>query len=486
MKKYFLKTFWCSMNYADSEKINMVLNQLWIKLSKKEIDADIIIFNTCSVRNKWEDRVLWYINNIIKSNYKKDTSLKKVIWVTWCMVKKTWLNKSYFTLESKRKTAKKIEYIDSKDFIFNNDDKLFPKIKLLDFTFRIEELKYLPFILSNIYSDLLINDYQIDDYLKLKQLRDNPVSASIIIQTWCDNYCSFCIVPYTRWREISRNIEEIVDEAKNAINLWAKEIILIGQNVNSYWKNKNQLNWDKINNKWIDNSKWSLFRVLLNKLNDLKWLDRIRFTSSNPHDMTDDILRSHFELEKICNYLHFALQSWSNDLLKKMNRKHTYEDFKKQVEYLRGKDPLFSISTDIIVWFPWETDEMFNETIKAFEELQFDFAYIARYSERKWTNASKYLMDNVGDNIKSERWHILNNLLLKIIQNRNKLMLWREELILVQWNKDWYYHWRTRNFKEVFFKWNNSIQIWDYVKVKINEVNRYVLKGELFMLTPLL
>ena len=195
--------------------------------------------------------------------------------------------------------------------------------------------------------------------------------------------------------------------------------------------------------------------------------------------MTLDILSSHFELNNTCSYLHFALQSWSNEMLKKMNRKHTYEYFKKQVEYLRKKDPFFSISTDIIVWFSWETDEMFEETIKAFKDLQFDFVYIARYSVRSWTLASKLYPDNISEEVKSQRWHILNNLLLECVLNRNKLMIWRNEIILVSWKKDWFFFWRTRNFKEVFFKWKDDIIVWDYVNVKIEEMDKYVLKGKI-------
>jgi tRNA A37 methylthiotransferase MiaB len=131
------------------------------------------------------------------------------------------------------------------------------------------------------------------------------------------------------------------------------------------------------------------FRELLEQLNAIPSLDRIRFTSSNPHDMTRDILDAHFDLEKCCHYLHFALQSGDNDLLKKMNRKHSYDDFKSQVDYLRSRDPLFGISTDIIVGFPGETEEQFENTVKAFRECEFDYAYIARYSPRKQTYAAK-------------------------------------------------------------------------------------------------
>jgi len=481
MKKYFLKTFWCVMNYADSEKINMILLQSWFIKAKDEFVADLVIFNTCSVRKKWEDRVFGMIREIIKQNKNNP-----IIGITGCMVRKTGLNKKYLIEENNRKKAKKIELLNDKNSIFNNDDKLFPRIEKLDFTLRIEEIKYIPFVLWEILWEKVWNDDKFDDYLKSKQLRDNPNSVQIIIQTWCDNYCTFCIVPYTRWKEISRSHNEILEEIKIAVKWWAKEINLIGQNVNSYWKSLQKNAWNEEDSKWKNSEPGlrtssgseftSPFRKLLEEINKIPWIDRIRFTSSNPHDMTSDILSSHFELDKTCNYLHFALQSWSNEMLKKMNRKHTYNDFKSQVEYLRKKDPLFSISTDIIVWFSWETQEMFNETIKAFKEIEFDFVYIARYSVRNGTLASKIYPDNISDEIKAQRWHILNDILLENITKRNKLMLWRIEEILISWEKDSQFYWRTRNFKEVFFDKKEGINIWDIVKIKIESIDKYVLK----------
>ncbi len=477
MRKYYIKTFWCSMNQADSEKINMLLLQSWFFKVWSIKDADLVIFNTCSVRQKWENRVFWMINEIVKSN--KNNGENKIVWITWCMVRKTWINKKYYNLERDRKTAKKITILWWEWDIFNSDDKLFPKIESLDFTLRIEEVWYLSFILSHIFREKIGQDDKFDDYLKLSQLRENKYSANIIIQTGCDNYCTFCIVPYTRWVEISRPVEDILNEIKLAVKWWAKEINLIWQNVNSYWKqfiDKKHWNSDKSSwNSWV----WiSPFRDLLNNIDKINWIERIRFTSSNPHDMTRDILESHFELNHTCNYLHFALQSWSNEILKKMNRKHSYEDFKSQVDYLRSKDQMFSISTDIIVWFSWETEKDFKQTLKAFKECEFDFAYNARYSVRKGTIASKMYPDDISDEIKAKRWHILNNQLLENITKRNRMMLDNIEDVLIYWEKDWYFYWRTRNFKEVFFTKNDKSQIWDIVKVKIKKLDKYVLQWE--------
>jgi tRNA-2-methylthio-N6-dimethylallyladenosine synthase len=196
--------------------------------------------------------------------------------------------------------------------------------------------------------------------------------------------------------------------------------------------------------------------------------------------MTPDILSAHFELPKMCHYLHFALQSGSNDVLKTMNRKHTFEDFKTQVDYLRSHNPLFSISTDIIVGFPGETEAQFEETVRAFELCEFDFAFIARYSPRSGTYATDYMKETVSMKEKARRWDILNSLLFESVQKRNALMIGRTEEILIRaQEKDEQLVGRTRNFKEVYIEDNGKIQIGDIIQVHITESDRWVLRGKI-------
>lgn len=486
MKKYYIKTFGCQMNYADSEKINMILLQSGFMVTNEWEKADVIIFNTCSVRQKWEDKVFWMIREIVKyeekilskmSEEEKEKYEKKIVWITWCMVRKTWMAKDYLEENIDRTPAREIETILDEKGIYNYDDKLFPRTQKLDFTLRIEDVKYLNKILSHIYWAQIWNDDKFDDYLKQKQLRESNASANIIIQTWCDNFCTFCIVPYTRWREVSRPMEEIVAEAKKAVQEWAKEITLLWQNVNSYGKQKNPKLWNEEKSMWNSGIWKSPFRELLEELNKIEWLYRIRFTSSNPHDMTQDILDAHFDLEKTCNYLHFALQSWDDKMLKKMNRRHKYEKFKEMVEYMRKRDPLFSISTDIIVWYSWETQEQFEATVEALKDLEFDFVYIARYSVRPWTMASKAFPDDISGDEKAKRWHTLNTHLEESVHKRNALMIWREEEILVTHNENGKIRGRTRNFKEVFcdYSWGD-IKVWDLIKVKVEDLDNWILK----------
>ena len=480
MKKYFIQTFGCAMNQADSEKINMILLQSgFFKVSDWK-QANLIILNTCSVRQKGEDRVFGFAEEIYKFNKENNTNI--LLWITGCMIRKTGISWKYLDDYKRDKNkAKQIKTVQNENEILNNDDKLFPRFwDKLDFVLRIEDTKYLPLQLTHIFWEPIWKDYSFDDYLKQKQLRENSSQAIIIIQTGCDNMCSYCIVPQTRWRENSRTIEDIVLEANRVVSEWVKEITLVWQNVNSYGKEfVDKKLWNSEKAKWEQWLEKSPFRQLLEELDKIEWLDRIRFTSSNPHDMTQDILDAHFDLKKTCNYLHFALQSGNDKMLKQMNRRHNYSDFKKMVDYLRSRDPNFSISTDIIVWYSWETEEMFNDTKKAFSECVFDFSYNARYSVRKWTIAEKIYPDNISDEIKAERWHILNSYLLESLTKRNTLMIWKIEEVLISWEKDSQSFWRTRNFKEVYFDKKDWIKIWDIVKIKITSLDKYVLLGKL-------
>ncbi len=665
------------MNYADSEKINMILMSAGMRKVIDPTKADIIILNTCSVRQKWEDRVFGMIQQIRKYHKQNGTPIP-LFGITGCMVRKSGLARKYIEKMQDEVSrikwgAKQITRISQSDLL-NYDDNLFIRSPHIDFVFRIEEVSFLTKILSHIYGKSIGNDAKFDDYLKAKQLRENPHSATIIIQTGCDNYCTFCIVPYTRGHENSREIEDIVSEAKEAVKNGAKEITLVGQNVNSYgkqfvdkklwneekscwntrlkigidvddtlqqvwsleilkkynkkynkniqyediqspdsaenenlkqeffdfwyknyenpqacplfegakevienlrkkhdlyiissrendtrdskviektqhflekifWKHTfkgyfftgeennsddkseiaNKHNFDividdaphhlqryvqntnakvfcfsqpwntdleienvtKIQNwkefwEHIENIWKSPFRKLLEALDTIEGLDRIRFTSSNPHDMTEDILDAHFDLKKTCNYLHFALQSGNDAMLKKMNRRHKYTDFKKIVDYLRERDPSFSISTDIIVGYSGETDEMFADTVKAFDECEFDFVFNARYSVRNGTIASKIYEDDIPDQVKAQRWHTLNDKLLESVIQRNKKMLGKVEEVLITGKKDGEFFGRTRNFKEVYFKCDEeNTKIWDIKKVQLQEVDRYIIRGSL-------
>lgn len=485
LKTYYIKTFGCQMNYADSEKINMILMSAGLRKVIDPVKADVIVLNTCSVRQKGEDRVFGFMNEIARYHKKNETGRKPLFGITGCMVRKSWLARRYLVDEEwimnndqyKRENTKKISLLQDSDSLQNYDDELFLRSPLIDFTFRIEEVSFLTKILSLITGEDIGNDAKFNEYLAVKQLQENPSSANIIIQTGCDNFCTFCIVPHTRGRETSRSEDEIICEIEEVVKNGTKEVTLLGQNVNSYGKETRAKLWNSDELTWANKEVKTPFRELLEKINQIDGLDRIRFTSSNPHDMTRDILDAHFDLVRMCPYLHFALQSGSDTMLKRMNRKHTYADFKAQVDYLRSRDPLFAISTDIIVGFPWETEEEFQATATAMRECQFDFAFIARYSPRSGTVATDRYEDDISPSEKARRWNILNDILRETVQARNLLMVGREEEVLISWEwKDDTLVGRTRNWKEVYIPKSPHIQVDDLVKVKITEGEGWILR----------
>ncbi len=510
IKTFYIKTFGCQMNYADSEKIHMILISAGLRKVIDPVKADVVIMNTCSVRQKGEDRVFGFMREIDRyhkqvaswmmqvegSETKQHTSIpayQPLFGITGCMVRKSGMARRYAQLkiedwrlkvgerveDFKRNSAKKITLLESSEALMNYDDELFLRSPLIDFTFRIEEVSFVTKILSLISGEDIGNDAKYNEYLQVKQLQDSPASANVIIQTGCDNYCTFCIVPHTRGRELSRPQAEIITEIEEVVKNGTKEVTLLGQNVNSYGKETKAKLWNPEELTWSSKDVKTPFRDLLEQINHVDWLDRIRFTSSNPHDMTRDILDAHSDLDKMCPYLHFALQSGSDTMLKRMNRKHTYVDFKAQVDYLRARDPLFSISTDIIVGFPWETEEEFQATATAMCECQFDFAFIARYSPRSGTIATTKYADDITPEEKALRWTVLNDILRETAKSRNFLMVSREEEILISWEgKDETWVGRTRNFKEVFIPKSTDIKVGDLMKVKITESEGWVLKGE--------
>ncbi len=477
--KYYLQTFGCQMNRADSEKVAMVLLQSGCTRTNVPEEADFAVFNTCSVRQKGEDRVFGMLKKFKEIGEARGRPV--MVGLTGCMVRKTGLRRTWHPAWKGRENATKITLLDRSDAggIYNEDDRLFAQTKFLDFLFRIEETAALPQLLSAMFGRHVGQDDKFQDYLRIRQLREDPSSAGVVVQTGCDNFCAFCIVPFTRGRELSREKAEILEEAKAAVAAGAKEITLLGQNVNSYGKETKKSLWNAEELKWSDAGVRTPFRELLEDLGKIPGLDRIRFTSSNPHDMTRDILDAHFDVEACCPYLHFALQSGSDALLKRMNRKHSYADFRAAVAYLRSRDPLFSVSTDIIVGFPGETEAEFEETVAAFRELDFDFAYVARYSPRDGTLATKRLGDDIPAEEKARRWDVLNRELFASVQRRNSLMLGRTETVLVsKVNGEGGVSGRTRNFKEVFFPAGEGLKTGDLVPVKITELSDWVLRGE--------
>ncbi len=387
--KYHIQTYGCQMNYSDSERVAAVLEKSGYQKAKTLEEVDLFIFNTCSIRQKGEDRVHGMINNI--ASYKRSNP-RLLIGVTGCMIRKS----------STRNSEKK-------------DQVLQRHRTRLDFVFNIKDTHKLPQILAEAEPQLELEALDHPDYLKIKPAYSKNFQAFVPIQIGCDKYCTYCIVPYSRGREQSRPFAEIIEECNKLVENGCLEITLVGQTVNTY--GRSNLDQDK-----FADLKPSPFAALLKEIDKLKTkgLNRIRYTSPHPRDLDDALIEAHASLSILAPHIHLPIQAGDNQVLQKMNRKYTVEEYTERISRLKQRVPHIRLTTDIIVGFCGETEEQFQNTLRVYQDLQWDQAYIARYSERSGTVADKCFPDDVPTKTKSDRWHQLNDLMEEISLRKNR------------------------------------------------------------------
>jgi len=335
-KTYHIITIGCQMNKSDSERVARVLEKQGYKQTGNKYRSDLVVINTCGIRQSAEDKVYGLVPRIKKENPKA-----KII-LTGCLVAR---------VDVKRRLK---EYVDV----------------------------WLP-----------INQIA-DDYLKIKPKYNSEFSVFVPIGNGCNNFCSYCVVPYARGRETYRPVKDILAEVRGLVRKGYKEITLIAQNVNSYKLGK------------VD------FADLLKKVNDIPGDFKIRFATSHPKDMSDKLIKTIASSKKVLKEIHLPAQSGDNQILKKMNRKYTVGHYKKIINKILKLMPGAKVSTDIIVGFPGETKNQFNNTVKLFKDIKFSQAYVARYSPRPGTAAYK-LVDSVTPMEKKRRWLALNSLICR-------------------------------------------------------------------------
>jgi len=387
--KYHLITFGCQMNKSDSERIATILENIGYKETSKINEADLIIVNMCSVRQKAVDRVYGMIKNF--NRIKKQNPNLKII-LTGCVL-----------LKDKNKLKEKFDLI-----------------------FDIRDLPKLAKFLTKQQNK------QTDDYLSILPAISSPITAYVPIMTGCNNFCAYCVVPYTRGREISRSPKIIITEIKKLLKDGYKEIILLGQNVNSYQK-------DDVN-----------FSQLLKMVDNLPGKFRLRFITNHPKDLTDELINTIAECKKVGPYMHLPIQAGNDQILKKMNRHYTVFYYKNLIKKLRKKIKNLSISTDIIVGFPGETKNQFNDTAKLMRSLKFDMAYLAQYSPRPQTLAAKTFKDNVPKEEKKRREEILNEILKKTALENNKKYIGKIiEVLIIGYDKKNNLYGATDTFKHI-------------------------------------
>jgi len=460
---YHIHTFGCQMNYSDTERIETYLNNLGFKKAKTEKQADLIIFNSCSVRQKAEDRVLGKMQQLILEKRKRKNLL---LALTGCMVRKSSTKKTYI----------------------KNQDYFIKTIAPLDIAFRIEDLPKLKSLIEEVSKKSKIKPLPKTDFESLSNYFHIPAKyksnfqAFIPISTGCDKFCTYCIVPYSRGREVSRPMGEILNEAEELVKNGCLEITLLGQTVDSYGlsnidRQKHLFNYDEIDAGTTDPP----FVQLLKKLDKLysKGLRRLRFTSPHPKDISPQLVECYKTLKTLMPHIHLPIQSGDNNCLKRMNRPYTRERYLEIIKALRKANPAIAITTDIIVGFCGETEKEFQNTLDLYKKVEFDFAYFAQYSTRKNTYASKHLKDDVPTKEKRRRWHELNNILKKITQKKLEKYIGKTVEVLVEKHSGNTYTGTSHHNKVVQFKSPKKSLKGTLQKTKITKAENWVLLGNL-------
>lgn len=434
--KYHIITYGCQMNVHDSEKLAGMLSEIGYTETSSQHDADLVLFNTCCVRENAELKVY---GNVGALKAYKQANPNMIIGVCGCMMQQEEIAK----------------------FIVDR----FP---FVDLVFGTHNLHRFPQLIlqaldsSHTIIEVLDEEGTIVEHIPTK--RDKGVSAWTTIMYGCNNFCSYCIVPYVRGRERSRDPEEIVNEITKLGNQGYKEITLLGQNVNSYGK---------------DMGGGYLFHDLLSDINKINSIERIRFMTSHPKDLSKELIRTMANSEKVCEHLHLPIQAGNNRILKAMNRKYTREEYISLVESVREAMPDIALTTDIIVGFPGESSQEFEDTLDIIKRLKFDSAYTFIYSPRKGTPAVN-IEDKISIEEKKERLAKLIEIQSKISRMKNDAYIGKVKEVLVEGRSktnDKVLTGRTRENKIVNFLADEKV-IGQLIRVKITKARSWSLEGE--------
>ena len=439
-KKFHITTFGCQMNEHDSETLAGMLLEKGYTQAKERKDANIVIFNTCSIRENADKRFFGTLGQLKKKKMAEKENF--TVCVCGCMMQQQHII-----------------------------DTIKAKYPWVDVIFGTHNLHELPVLLDNLYKEkhkqlsVWEDGGEIVEGLPSERLLKHK--AFVNIMYGCNNFCTYCIVPYTRGRERSRKPEDIIREIKALAADGVKEVTLLGQNVNSY---KGVSEADGMQKDFAD---------LIYMINDIEGIERIRFMTSHPKDLSDKLIQAYRDCKKLCHYFHLPVQAGSSKVLKEMNRRYTRENYLELVRKLREVDPDIAISTDIIVGFPGETEEEFEETLTLCEEVRYDSAFTFLYSIRKGTPAAKY-ENQIPEDIKHARFNRLVDAINRISAEKNAEYVGRIEKVLVDGpskTNSRTYGGRTETFKLVNFKGSPEM-IGQIVDVKITASNTFSLEGE--------
>ena len=446
-KKLFLESYGCAMNFADSEVVASILTQEGYTTTTNVEEADIVLINTCSIRENAEERVRKRLTNFKK---RKQRQPELIVGILGCMAERLKTN-------------------------------LLEEEKLVDLVAGPDAYRDLPGLIQEVESgqkavNVLLSREETYADISPVRLDKNGVTSFVSITRGCDNMCSFCVVPFTRGRERSRDPETIVRECQELFDLGYREVTLLGQNVDSYRWNMTSKGEIKDPTQPTTN-----FAQLLEMVAQVSPRLRVRFSTSHPKDMTDDVLETIAAHENICNYIHLPVQSGNNNVLQRMNRGYTREWYLDRIAAIRRIVPDSGISTDIISGFCDETLEEHEDTLSLIREVKWDFAYMYKYSERPKTLAERRFEDNVPEEEKGRRLTEVINTQHTYSLELNQRFVGRTQKVLVEGTSkrsDEFMSGRNdQNCVIVFPKADSKIG--DYVMVKINECTSATLLGEI-------
>ena len=435
-RKAYVRSFGCQLNVSDGEKIQGLLKKMGYSFTEDEQEADLIILNTCAVRENAEDRVFGIVGSMKKL---KELKPSLMIGIAGCMT-------------AQSHAAEKIK-------------KSYPQV---DFVVGTSALSALPeLILDTLRGAAFSADIkEYDDFSEAaEQVRSSSFKASVPIMFGCNNFCTYCIVPYVRGRERSRRPGDIIAEVRQLVSEGYKEIMLLGQNVNSYGKDLGgEMNFPR----------------LLRELNGIDGDFWIRFMSSHPKDASGELIDAIFDCEKVAKHLHLPVQSGSTDVLARMNRRYTIDDYLKIVEYIRSRDPDFSLTTDLIVGFPDETDGDFRATLDVMKKVKYDNIYSFIYSKRSGTKAAE-MPDSTSEEEKGRRMRELLEVQREISTEHYKRFIGRTMRVLVDdvsKKKEGWLTGKSSEFIIVEFEGDSSL-IGQFVNVEITGAMNWAVTGRI-------
>jgi len=435
--KVFVETYGCQMNEYDTELIRTILTKENFAFVSTEAEADVVMLNTCSIRENANNKVYGRIHSI--KHERRQAGLKRpLIGILGCMA----TNFRKALLEN-------------------------PNLGI-DFIAGPDSYKRLPQLIREASTtgekafDVTLSEFE--DYSDVYPTRKQGVNAWLAVMRGCNNFCTFCVVPYTRGRERSRAVVSVVDEVKKLTDEGFKQVTLLGQNVNSYRHEEDD------------------FAALLQAVSRVNGIERIRFTSPHPKDFPEPLLKLIANNPKVCKHIHLPLQAGNNRILEMMDRTYTQEEYLALVDKIRRLIPNAALSTDIIVGFPTETDAEFEDTIKVMNAVQFDSAFIFKYSVRPGTIAERKFPDDVSDEKKTERIMRLNEIQKAASLQKNREQIGQIQKVLIEEEKTTRtltdFQGRTDSNKLVIFPAAPPHRKGEFAHVKITDASPHVLKGK--------